>query len=207
MNSIIVAGILILMCGLLIWERYLKNKRRELIQKTVKSLGLSFVLKGAVPLAYRKSGFSLFKAHFFWTKAENMIHQETEQYKLTILEYGRRPVQALFFMELNHADLPEFSLRPRNLFSAIQSSLQKDSEVMVSNPEFNKRFVFYSKEKQAATDYFNNTRIQALMQSNGLAFEARKNVLLFYIKGAKLNENNIPAALKMAEDVAKVFGE
>jgi hypothetical protein len=193
------------------WGIYAERKRTSDMRQVADQLGLPFFDQGDPALIDALSSFSLF-SQGSGRRIRNMIHGDTEQVDVGIFDYQyttgsgknsttwRQSVICFFSPQLN---LPQFALRPENLFDKLGGVLGFTDIDFDTHPAFSKTYLLRGANEEAVRQLFGSDVLSHFESLRGVNVEGAGNRFVFF--GA--NRRIKPAEVRefMAEGF-KIFG-
>ena len=187
--TIIGIVILIIFVGLLIlifWR--MGKKRTEQLALISAELKLNFFPKGSTSLFERLKPFHLFSKG--WSrKIKNLMEGEANKVELAIFDYqytthgGQHPQthrQSLLFIRSPKLNLPDFSLRPENVFHKIGGAFGYKDIDFETHPIFSKSYLLRGDNETAIRGLFNNELLNFIQSQQKISIEGSGNQIIFY---------------------------
>jgi len=175
--------------GLLILIFWRKGKKRtEQFALISAELKLNFLPKGSTSLFERLKPFHLFSQG--WSrKIKNLMEGEANKVELAIFDYqytthgGQHPQthrQSLLFIRSPKLNLPDFSLRPENVFHKIGSAFGDKDIDFETHPIFSKSYLLRGDNEAAIRGLFNNELLNFIQSQQKISIEGSSDQLIFY---------------------------
>ena len=175
--------------GLLILIFWRKGKKRtERFALISAELKLNFFPKGSTSLFERLKTFYLFSKG--WSrKIKNLMEGEANKVELAIFDYqytthgGQHPQthrQSLLFIRSPKLNLPDFSLRPENVFHKIGSAFGDKDIDFETHPIFSKSYLLRGDNEAAIRGLFNNELLNFIQSQQKISIEGSSDQLIFY---------------------------
>ena len=175
--------------GLLILIFWRKGKKRtEQFALISAELKLNFFPKGSTSLFERLKPFHLFSQG--WSrKIKNLMEGEANKVELAIFDYqytthgGQHPQthrQSLLFIRSPKLNLPDFSLRPENVFHKIGSAFGDKDIDLETHPIFSKSYLLRGDNETAIRGLFNNELLNFIQSQQKISIEGSGDQLIFY---------------------------
>ena len=175
--------------GLLIMIFWRKGKKRtEQLALISAELKLNFFPKGSTSLFERLKPFHLFSQG--WSrKIKNLMEGEANKVELAIFDYqytthgGQHPQthrQSLLFIRSPKLNLPDFSLRPENVFHKIGSAFGDKDIDFETHPIFSKSYLLRGDNEAAIRGLFNNKLLNFIQSQQKISIEGSGNQMIFY---------------------------
>ena len=151
-------------------------------------LKLNFFPKGSPSLFERLKPFHLFSKG--WSrKIKNLMEGEANKVELAIFDYqytthgGQHPQthrQSLLFIRSPKLNLPDFSLRPENVFHKIGGSFGYKDIDFETHPIFSKSYLLRGDNEAAIRGLFNNELLNFIQSQQKISIEGSSDQLIFY---------------------------
>ena len=180
--SIFVVGSLIL----IFWR--MGKKRTEQFALISAELKLNFFPKGSTSLFERLKPFHLFSKGRS-RKIKNLMEGEANKVELAIFDYqyptqgGQHPQthrQSLLFIRSPKLNLPDFSLRPENVFHKIGGAFGYKDIDFETHPIFSKSYLLRGDNEAAIRGLFNNELLNFIQSQQKISIEGSGNQIIFY---------------------------
>ena len=174
--------------GSLAWTVYAHKRRREQMQAAANELGLAFFESGDPSLVSELNCFELF-SRGRQRRIENMIYGDAGNVKLGIFDYrfttgsgknkhtSRQSVASIESSELN---LPEFVLRPENVFHKIGGVFGYHDIDFESHPGFSGSYLLRGGDEEQIRAAFTDRVLSHLESQQGICIEGRGRRLIYY---------------------------
>ena len=180
--SIFFVGLLIL----IFWRK--GKKRTEQFALISAELKLNFFPKGSASLFERLKPFHLFSKG--WSrKIKNLMEGEANKVELAIFDSqytthgGQHPQthrQSLLFIRSPKLNLPDFSLRPENVFHKIGSAFGDKDIDFETHPIFSKSYLLRGDNEAVIRGLFNNELLNFIQSQQKISIEGSSDQLIFY---------------------------
>ena len=180
--SIFFVGLLIL----IFWRK--GKKRTEQFALISAELKLNFFPKGSTSLFERLKPFYLFSKGRS-RKIKNLMEGEANKVELAIFDYqytthgGQHPQthrQSLLFIRSPKLNLPDFSLRPENVFHKIGSAFGDKDIDFETHPIFSKSYLLRGDNEAVIRGLFNNELLNFIQSQQKISIEGSSDQLIFY---------------------------
>ena len=175
--------------GLLILIFWRKGKKRtEQFALISAELKLNFFPKGSTSLFERLKPFYLFSKGRS-RKIKNLMEGEANKVELAIFDYqytthgGQHPQthrQSLLFIRSPKLNLPDFSLRPENVFHKIGGAFGYKDIDFETHPIFSKSYLLRGDNEAAIRGLFNNKLLNFIQSQQKISIEGSGDQLIFY---------------------------
>ena len=164
------------------------KKRTEQFALISAELKLNFFPKGTTSLFERLKPFHLFSKG--WSrKIKNLMEGEANKVELAIFDYqytthgGQHPQthrQSLLFIRSPKLNLPDFSLRPENVFHKIGSAFGDKDIDFETHPIFSKSYLLRGDNEAVIRGLFNNELLNFIQSQQKISIEGSSDQLIFY---------------------------
>lgn len=190
-----------------------EKKRREGLQLAAERLGLSFDPAGGDVLTREFARFHLFDTGR-GRKAQNLMHGGGRDAEVLIFDYqfvtgsGKHRHthrQTVVAFPLGTRLLPDFEVRPENVFHKIGTAFGYQDIDFAERPGFSSRFLVRGKDEEAVRALFDERRIEALEGTPGICVEGGGAWLVVYRAGKRRNPNDIAAFLEEVRAIRNSF--
>ncbi|MCB9938629.1 MAG: hypothetical protein H6823_10335 [Planctomycetaceae bacterium] len=177
-----------LVIGLIVWAVQAEKKRVAGMRDFADGLGLEFFESGQNELLTRLGRFQLFNSGR-GRVMRNLILGKTEIASIAIFDYryttgsGKNQSthnQTVVSMESDSLDIPDFTMRPENVFDRVGSALGFQDIDFDDHPEFSKSFVLKGPDEAAIREFFDSTILDFFAAKKGICFEATKGMFIYY---------------------------
>lgn len=207
---LIVAGIVGIIGFGFFLSRYLDKKRTEDFQKAANDLGLSFLPEGDELTRARLGNFELF--HQGRNQAlRNLISGETDEVRISIFDFRfttgsgkqqRTNTYTVAAMESDQLKLPQFSLRPENIFDKVSGLLGFKDINFTQHPQFSNQFLLKGPDPEAIRAFFDPSLLDFFVSRGAILVEAQAGKLICH--RAKTQKPEQLTAL--LDEAYKIFG-
>ena len=214
-----VAAILIV----IVWRQYEKQRTKE-FKQVAEEMGFIFYPKGddmqlRIGVTARLSDFHLFSQGRS-RKIRNMLHGVSEQLEVGIFGYryttggGRSSHtvrQSVIYFRSPELNLPQFALRPENLFHKIGSALgyeDIDFESDRTGVEFSKKYLLQGKDEQKVRELFTTEVLGFFEGQDGISTEGGGDQLIFYRPapyGKRIKPEDVRPFMEEGLEVFRLF--
>lgn len=196
----LIIGAIVLLLAIIIgacW--YVEKKRTEALQAVADSLGFSFSRKGDRALPASLHGFHLF-SQGHGRKMSNVLHGSANEIDVTIFDYryttggGKNSHtwrQTVMLFESGKLCLPDFTLRPENLFHRIGGVFGYQDIDFDTHPTFSKQYLLRGSDEEAVRGLFHDDVLAHYAQHKGLSTEGAGGDLIFYRASRRVSPNDI----------------
>ena len=204
--SIFFVGLLIL----IFWRK--GKKRTEQFALISAELKLNFFPKGSTSLFERLKPFYLFSKGRS-RKIKNLMEGEANKVELAIFDYqytthgGEHPQthrQSLLFIRSPKLNLPDFSLRPENVFHKIGSAFGDKDIDFETHPIFSKSYLLRGDNEAAIRGLFNNKLLNFIQSQQKISIEGSGDQLIFYRNKNRVKPEEVESFM---EEGFQVFGQ
>ena len=187
-NIITIVFLIIFVGSLILIFWRMGKKRTEQFAVISAELKLNFFPKGSTSLFERLKPFHLFSKG--WSrKIKNLMEGEANKVELAIFDYqytthgGQHPQthrQSLLFIRSPKLNLPDFSLRPENVFHKIGSAFGDKDIDFETHPIFSKSYLLRGDNEAAIRGLFNNELLNFIQSQQKISIEGSGDKLIFY---------------------------
>ena len=211
-NIITIVFLIIFVGSLILIFWRMGKKRTEQFAVISAELKLNFFPKGSTSLFERLKPF-----HFFskgWSrKIKNLMEGEANKVELAIFDYqytthgGQHPQthrQSLLFIRSPKLNLPDFSLRPENVFHKIGSAFGDKDIDFETHPIFSKSYLLRGDNEAAIRGLFNNELLNFIQSQQKISIEGSGDQLIFYRNKNRVKPEEVESFM---EEGFQVFGQ
>jgi hypothetical protein len=187
-NIITIVFLIIFVGSLILIFLRIGKKRTEQFALISAELKLNFFPKGTTSLFERLKPFHLFSKG--WSrKIKNLMEGEANKVELAIFDYqytthgGQHPQthrQSLLFIRSPKLNLPDFSLRPENVFHKIGSAFGDKDIDFETHPIFSKSYLLRGDNEAVIRGLFNNELLNFIQSQQKISIEGSSDQLIFY---------------------------
>lgn len=103
--------------------------------------------------------------------------------------------------------LPEFQLRPENIFHKIGAAFGYQDIDIQEHPEFSKRYLLRGPAEDAIRQFFTLARVEGLMNMEPMCIEAAETALIIYPPSGRVRSEALPGFIDRVQTVRKLFAE
>jgi hypothetical protein len=103
--------------------------------------------------------------------------------------------------------LPEFQMRPENIFHKIGAALGYQDIDLPEQPEFSGRYLLRGHDEDAIRACFTHNCVSGLMSMAPICLETKLEGLLFYLPAGRVDPAALPELIEKARGVRKIFTE
>jgi len=188
------------------------KKRTEQFALISAELKLNFFPKGTTSLFERLKPFHLFSKG--WSrKIKNLMEGEANKVELAIFDYqytthgGQHPQthrQSLLFIRSPKLNLPDFSLRPENVFHKIGSAFGDKDIDFETHPIFSKSYLLRGDNEAAIRGLFNYELLNFIQSQQKISIEGSGDQLIFYRHKNRVKPEEVESFM---EEGFQVFGQ
>ena len=192
-----------------------EKQRTEQFKLVAAQMGLSFDPMGDSALMEKLSGFHLFSQGRS-TQIRNMLHGVSGQfgiteevgifgYRYTIGggQYSRTSRQSVIYFRSPQLNLPQFALRPVNLFRRIDVHQDIDFD---SYPTFSANYLLSSNDEQKVREVFTHEVLAFFeAQEEEVSTEGDGDQLIFYRGRKRIKPEDVRAFMEEGLQVLRLF--
>ena len=200
----IVVGVIVVGVIAILISRYYAQKRTEELQAVADSMGLSFSAKADDSFMSAVRHFHLFSQGRS-KQALNVMSGSANDIDVAVFDYqyttggGKSShtwKQTVVLLRSEMLALPNFTLRPENLFHKIGGALGYQDIDFDTHPTFSREYLLRSKDEQECRETFTVDVLGYYDQRPGLSTEGDGDSLLFF-RGSKIvRPDDVPVFLK-----------
>jgi len=205
---IIVIGIVALFKAI---ERKTNETRRQAVETEASELGLEFSANGSDELQRQVAEFQLFQKG---RKRQilNVVSGETDQFEIVIAdfhyvtghgEHQQKHKRTVAMINSSKLAIPEFALRPENLFHKIGSVFGMQDIDFESHREFSRAFLLRGPQEAAIRSFFDDSIIGMLEQHKTICIEAVPGKMIFYFGDRKPETGQLK---KLFGEALEIYG-
>ena len=204
--SIFFVGLLIL----IFWRK--GKKRTEQFALISAELKLNFFPKGSTSLFERLKAFHLFSKGRS-RKIKNLMEGEANKVELAIFDYqyttgggenSHTYRQSILFFRSPKLHLPDFSLRPENVFHKIGGAFGYKDIDFVTHPIFSKSYLLRGDDEVSIRGLFNNELLNFIQSQQKISIEGSGDQLIFYRNKNRVKPEEVESFM---EEGFQVFGQ
>jgi len=204
--SIFFVGLLIL----IFWRK--GKKRTEQFALISAELKLNFFPKGSTSLFERLKPFYLFSKGRS-RKIKNLMEGEANKVELAIFDYqyttgggenSHTYRQSILFFRSPKLYLPDFSLRPENVFHKIGGAFGYKDIDFETHPIFSKSYLLRGDNEAAIRGLFNNKLLNFIQSQQKISIEGSGDQLIFYRNKNRVKPEEVESFM---EEGFQVFGQ
>jgi hypothetical protein len=206
--AVVAAGIIFYLI-----TQYFNNKRRKAIQLLAESLNYTFLARGDKYQLNILHGFHLF-AQGNSKNSMNIMTGTINSIPFTFFDYSyttgggrssRTKQQSVIVFESEQLQLPDFVLRPENLFHKIGKVFGYKDIGFENYPIFSKLYLLRGSDEESIRKTFKDRVIGYYERNQGLSTEAYQNKLIVYRASKRIPPNEIQSFIQQACEVFGLF--
>jgi len=212
-NIIIIVLLIFFVGSLILIFLRVGKKRTEQFALISAELKLNFFPKGTTSLFERLKPFHLFSKG--WSrKIKNLMEGEANKVELAIFDYqytthgGQHPQthrQSLLFIHSPKLHLPDFSLRPENVFHKIGGSFGYKDINFETHPIFSKSYLLRGENEAAIRGLFNNELLNFIQSQQKICIEGSGDQIIFYRHKSRVKPEEVESFMKAGFQVFDQF--
>jgi hypothetical protein len=193
-----------------IWGKYAERKRTEQVRQAAKQLGLTFNPMDDAGLLSELSSLRLFtQGHS--RKIKNIVHGETDQVEIGIFDYqyttgsgknAKTRKHTVIYFESPDLQLPQFAMRPENLFHKLGSLVGLKDIDFDSHPVFSRAFHLQGEDEPSVRQLFREEILSQFENHTGVCVEGRQRQLIYFRSATRVAPEEIRSFM---EEGFKVF--
>ena len=212
-NIITIVFLIFLVGSLILVFLRMGKKRTKQFALISAELKLNFFPKGTTSLFERLKPFHLFSKG--WSrKIKNLMEGEANKVELAIFDYqytthgGQHPQthrQSLLFIHSPKLYLPDFSLRPENVFHKIGGSFGYKDIDFETHPIFSKSYLLRGENEAAIRGLFNNELLNFIQSQQKICIEGSGDQIIFYRHKSRVKPEEVESFMKEGFQVFDQF--
>jgi len=203
-NIIVIVFLIFFVGSLILIFLRVGKKRTEQFALISAELKLNFFPKGSTSLLERLKPFHLFSKG--WSrKIKNLMEGEANKVELAIFDYqytthgGQHPQthrQSLLFIHSPKLYLPDFSLRPENVFHKIGGSFGYKDIDFETHPIFSKSYLLRGENESAIRGLFNNELLNSIQSQQKICIEGSGDQIIFYRHKSRVKPEEVESFME-----------
>ena len=195
----VISGIIILISLIIISVLHYEKKRTEALKELARYLSFTFSKKGEDSLLSSLNQFSLFSKGYL-KKITNVMQGYSNQINLSVMDYqfktgrgknSRLWRQTVILFQPGDLQIPDFVLKPENIFNKIGSAFGNQDIDFDSHPKFSKQYLLQSDDEKAIRNIFSDKVLSYFEQQNSLSVEINNNNLIFCKMSKRISPKDI----------------
>lgn len=203
--------VIIFVAGLLIYEK----KRTAAFARIAAEQGFQFAARGDRSWLQKLVHFHLFSRGYA-KRIKNLVYGESQGISIAIFGYkftvgggkNQHTVhQTVVYFSSDQLDVPDFDVRPENLFHRIGKTLGYQDIDFDDHPEFSKRYLLRGQDEVAIRSLFTDNVISVFENLSRASIEGRGNQLIVYHARRRIKPEQIESAIKEALEFYKLFAK
>ena len=212
-NIIIIVLLMFFVGSLILIFLRVGKKRTEQFALISAELKLNFFPKGSTSLFERLKPFHLFSKG--WSrKIKNLMEGEANKVELAIFDYqytthgGQHPQthrQSLLFIHSPKLYLPDFSLRPENVFHKIGGSFGYKDIDFETHPIFSKSYLLRGENEAVIRGLFNNELLNFIQSQQKICIEGSGDQIIFYRHKSRVKPEEVESFMEEGFQVFDQF--
>ena len=212
-NIIVIVFLIFFVGSLILIFLRVGKKRTEQFALISAELKLNFFPKGSTSLFERLKPFHLFSKG--WSrKIKNLMEGEANKVELAIFDYqytthgGQHPQthrQSLLFIHSPKLYLPDFSLRPENVFHKIGGSFGYKDIDFETHPIFSKSYLLRGENESAIRGLFNNELLNSIQSQQKICIEGSGDKIIFYRHKSRVKPEEVESFMEEGFQVFDQF--
>ncbi len=211
--TLIVAGSIVVVAGIIMFVRYYEKKRTEALRAAAQDMVLEFSRLPNPQLLPSLRAFPLFSQGYS-KKALNVMTGMADEIEVTMFDYryttggGKNQHthnQTVVLLKSDVLDVPPFSLKPQNVFHKIGKAFGYQDIDFDSNPVFSEKYLLRSTDEQVVREIFTDDILKYYEARPGLSTEAGADRLIFFRASKKVKPENLPDFLKDGFHIYTLF--
>ena len=139
-----------------------------------------------------------------------MIHGNYRNHEFALFDYeyvvkGQKNSsnyeQSVIWFRSENLRLPNFALRPENLFHKIGGVLGYQDIDFDNNKDFSDSFLLRGKDEASIRKLFNSKILRHLQSKTSMCIEARGNTVVFYQQGKRVAPQEVEAFYQECQEI------
>ena len=214
MTTVIIITAVFLLVGFLCFIFWRMGKKRtEQFALISAELKLNFFPKGSTSLFERLKPFHLFSKGRS-RKIKNLMEGEANKVELAIFDYqyttgggdnSHTYRQSILFFRSPKLNLPDFSLRPENVFHKIGSAFGYKDIDFETHPLFSKSYLLRGDNEAAIRGLFNNELLNFIESQQKISIEGSGDQLVFYRHKKRVKPEEVEEFMEEGFKVFELF--
>ena len=214
MTTVIIITAVFLLVGFLCFIFWRMGKKRtEQFALISAELKLNFFPKGSTSLFERLKPFHLFSKGRS-RKIKNLMEGEANKVELAIFDYqyttgggenSHTYRQSILFFRSPKLNLPDFSLRPENVFHKIGSAFGDKDIDFETHPLFSKSYLLRGDNEAAIRGLFNNELLNFIESQQKISIEGSGDQLVFYRHKKRVKPEEVEEFMEEGFKVFELF--
>ena len=205
--------IVLVFAGALYQSAAMGRRRRERLRVLADQLNLSFDPAGGGVLEREFARFHLFQQGRS-RRAHNLLYGGAAEREVLIFDYeylvggGKSQHtyrQSVIALPLGRATLPDFEVRPENIFDKIGAAFGYQDIDFPERPGFSSRYLVRGKDEEAVRTLFDGRRIEAFESVRGVSVEGGGAWIVVYHAGKRKSSLELSALLEEARAIRDAF--
>jgi hypothetical protein len=190
----LVGGIIALVGTIIVVAHQMEKKRAEALQAAASSMRFTFSRKAEPGFLERLKQFHLFSQGHS-KKITNVLRGQAGDLDVSVFEYAYRTgggqhshhwSQTVILFESDDMGLPQFTLRPENVFHKIGQVFGYQDIDFDSHPEFSKRYLLKGENEESVRWLFGDDALSFYEADRKLSTEASGRQLIHYRSDKKV---------------------
>ena len=206
--------------AILIWSFFRREKERTAQFKQIADrMGLLFYPKGDATFLENLSHLHLFSQGHS-KKVSNLLRGVsgqlggTDQAEVRIFVYryvtgggqhSRSVRQTVIAFRSPELHLPQFALRPENLFHKIGAAFGYQNIDFDAHPKFSKKYLLRGNDEQKIREVFTRQLLAFFETEEGVSVEADGGRLIFYRRGKRIRPEDVGPFMEQGLRVLRLF--
>lgn len=212
---LLIIGAIAFVCALGAITMHLEKKRTNALSAFANSMGFTFSNQASPALLGPARSFHLFdQGHSH--KIKNLIQGVANDIDVRIFDYryttghGKNSHtynQTVILFTSDRLQLPDFAMRPENMFHKIGSAFGRQDIDFDRNPTFSKNYLLRGSSEKNVRDTFTRDVLSYFEQHPNLCVEGEADTLGFYRASKKVAPEQVPTLLEEAFTVFGLFAQ
>lgn len=210
---IIMAAIIALIVGLVIYSNQKEKERRQALQGVAAQLGWNFAPTAPMNMIAGLDRFALFtQGHS--KQIKNFMYGEAQGVKGAAFDYvfvtgsGKHRhthFQTVVYLEPVKLNLPVFALRPENFVTKVLTAFGYQDIDFGQRPDFSSQFILRGQDEPAIRQTFNDRVLSFYESYPGTSTDAGGNQLFLFRAGTRCEPAEIESYVGLALHLLNLF--
>ena len=205
--------ILALVTVFLILFFYFETKRREKLAAFAKGLGFDFYKKGNTKLLDHLNHFHLFSQGHS-RKIKNLIYGEKDDVIMGIFGYqyttgggksSHTSRQTVLYISSPQMELPQFVIRPENIFHRIGASFGYQDIDFPGHEAFSKQFLVRGRNEMAIKSMLNEKILDYCVNKGKICTEGKNDQLIVYYQKKRIKPELLQSFIKEGLELFQLY--
>jgi len=214
MTTVLIAiGAVAFIALIAVLSLYYEKRRRDGLRAVANSMGFSFSEKDPGDVKRQLDRFHLFSQGRS-RKIENVMRGSANETEVTIMDYcyttgsgksSQLHNQTVMCFRSDLMDLPDFALRPENIFHKIGGVFGLRDIDFDTHPGFSKHYLLRGSDEEAIRALFGDRLLTVCEERRGLAAEGAGDRLIFYRPSKRVSPGDVRSFMADGFEVFEFF--